>query len=78
MTEDQLEKETLSWLVETGYSHHHGADIAPDSAAPERSDYRQVLLSAPPSAAIALVKDNAQQALAKNPQPQGLESAHAD
>jgi type I restriction enzyme R subunit len=44
VTEDQLETETLGWLVDVGYTHRHGADIAPDSATPERSDYRQVLL----------------------------------
>jgi type I restriction enzyme R subunit len=44
MTEDQLENDTLSWLAELGYVHRHGADIAPDCATPERSDYRQVLL----------------------------------
>lgn len=44
MTEDQLEQETLSWLVETGYQYQSGLDIAPDGPAPERTDYRQVLL----------------------------------
>ncbi|MFN3809883.1 MAG: type I restriction endonuclease subunit R [Roseateles asaccharophilus] len=52
MTEDQLETGTLSWLAELGYTHRHGADIAPDSTAPERSDYRQVLLRDRLSAAI--------------------------
>ena len=46
MTEDQLEKETLSWLVEEGWRHRHGANIAPESDAHERSDYRQVILRA--------------------------------
>ncbi|MDC8773354.1 type I restriction endonuclease subunit R [Paucibacter sp. hw8] len=44
MTEDQLESEALGWLVDVGYEHHHGANIAPESGAPQRSDYRQVLL----------------------------------
>jgi type I restriction enzyme R subunit len=52
MTEDQLETETLSWLAEAGYTHRHGAVIAPDSATPERSDYRQVLLRERLAAAI--------------------------
>ena len=52
MTEDQLETDALSWLAELGYVHRHGADIAPDSATPERSDYRQVLLRGRLSAAI--------------------------
>ncbi|ALT77928.1 type I restriction endonuclease subunit R [Paucibacter sp. KCTC 42545] len=44
MTEDQLEQETLAWLVEVGYAHHHGANIAPESSSPQRSDYRHVIL----------------------------------
>jgi type I restriction enzyme R subunit len=44
MNEEQLEKETLSWLAEVGYTVLHGPDIAPDGDSPERSDYRQVLL----------------------------------
>lgn len=44
MTEDQLEQEALSWLVETGYRHVCGYDIAPDGPDAERTDYRQPLL----------------------------------
>jgi type I restriction enzyme R subunit len=44
MTEDQLEQEALGWLGEVGYQHLYGPDIAPDGSAPERADYRQVLL----------------------------------
>ena len=44
MTEDQLEQQTLAWLADVGWQHRYGPDIAPDGAAPERSDYRQVLL----------------------------------
>lgn len=44
MTEDQLERETLAWLQDVGYVHVAGPDIAPDGPAPERNDYRQVLL----------------------------------
>jgi len=44
MTEDQLEKDALSWLVEVGYTHLSGYDIAPDGPAPERDNFRQVLL----------------------------------
>ncbi|MFE8646619.1 type I restriction endonuclease subunit R [Sphingomonas sp. NCPPB 2930] len=44
MTEDQLERETLAWLHDVGYTHRHGPDIAQDGATPERADYRQVLL----------------------------------
>jgi ATP-dependent DNA helicase RecG len=52
MTEDQLEQEVLSWLVETGYRHVFGYDIAPDSADPWRSDFREVLLLGPLRKAI--------------------------
>ncbi|MEQ1914602.1 MAG: type I restriction endonuclease subunit R [Sideroxydans sp.] len=44
MTEDQLEQEALGWLNEAGYSTVYGPDIAVDGDAPERSDYRQVVL----------------------------------
>jgi len=46
MTEDQLEREALGWLADVGYSHLCGPDIAPDGTAPERDNYRQVLLIA--------------------------------
>ena len=46
MTEDQLEQETLGWLAEVGYRPLYGPDLAPDGPAPERADYRQVLLPA--------------------------------
>ncbi|MCE4059316.1 type I restriction endonuclease subunit R [Pandoraea sputorum] len=45
MTEDQLEQEAIDWLSDIGYTHLYGPEIAPDSDAPERSDYRQVLLA---------------------------------
>jgi type I restriction enzyme R subunit len=44
VTEDQLEQETLAWLADVGWQQRYGPDIAPDGTAPERSDYRQVLL----------------------------------
>ncbi|WP_280190081.1 type I restriction endonuclease subunit R [Delftia sp. PS-11] len=53
MTEDQLEKDALSWLVEVGYTHLCGYDIAPDGPAPEREHFRQVLLPERLRAAIA-------------------------
>ena len=45
MTEDQLEQEALGWLADVGYQHRYGPDLAPDGSNPERSDYRQVLLT---------------------------------
>jgi type I restriction enzyme R subunit len=44
MTEDQLEQEALGWLTEVGYATLYGPDIAVDGDAPERGDYRQVVL----------------------------------
>jgi type I restriction enzyme R subunit len=45
MTEDQLEQEALGWLADLGYTHLYGPDIAFDGSAPEREDYREVLLT---------------------------------
>ena len=44
MTEDQLERECLAWLADVGWQHRYGPDVAPDGDAPERDNYRQVLL----------------------------------
>lgn len=44
MTEDQLERETLAWLADVGYTHIYGPDIAVDGSAPERSNYVQTVL----------------------------------
>lgn len=44
MTEVQLEQDALSWLIEVGYTHLSGYDIAPDGPAPARDNFRQVLL----------------------------------
>jgi len=45
MTEDQLEQEALGWLADIGYAHLYGPDIAFDGTAPERKDYREVVLT---------------------------------
>ena len=52
MTEDQLEQEAPGWLLDAGYTVVYGADIAPDGLAPERDNYRQVILSGRLRAAI--------------------------
>ncbi len=44
MTEDQLEQETLAWIIDTGYAHVYGPDVAVDGTAPERTNYAQVVL----------------------------------
>jgi type I restriction enzyme R subunit len=53
MTEDQLEQETLGWLREVGWSVVHGPAIAPDGDAPERGNYREVVLLARLRTAVA-------------------------
>ncbi|MBN7797868.1 type I restriction endonuclease subunit R [Parahaliea mediterranea] len=52
MTEDELEQRCLAWFAEGGWEVAHGPDLAPDGPAPERSDYRQVLLIADLEAAV--------------------------
>jgi len=44
MNEQQLEDLCIRWFQEAGWQWVHGPDIAPDSDAPERADYRQVIL----------------------------------
>ena len=58
MTEDQLEQEALGWLAEVGYTPLYGPDIAPDGQAPERADYRHVILRARLSEAIHRLNPN--------------------
>ncbi|MCB1599967.1 MAG: type I restriction endonuclease subunit R [Rhodanobacteraceae bacterium] len=45
MTEDQLEQLALTWFQDAGWEYRHGPDLAPDGETPERSDYRQVVLT---------------------------------
>ncbi len=52
MTEDQLEQQCLEWFAEGGWEIAHGPDLAPEGEAPERADYRQVLLLADLEAAL--------------------------
>ena len=44
LNEQQLEELCLGWFQDAGWRFAHGTDIAPDSSAPERTDYRQVVL----------------------------------
>jgi type I restriction enzyme R subunit len=44
ITEDQLELACLEWFKSIGYDYVCGYDIAPDGVAPERTDYRQIIL----------------------------------
>ncbi len=45
VNEVQLEQFCLDWFKESGYDYVCGYDIAPDSDAPERTDYTQVILN---------------------------------
>jgi type I restriction enzyme R subunit len=44
ITEDQLEQLCLDWFREGGYEYANGYDIAHDGDAPERDDYKQIIL----------------------------------
>src|SRR5690554_1317458 len=79
MTEDQLEQQCLEWFAEGGWELGHGPDLAPDGIAPERSDYRQVLLLADLEAAIRRINphlpDSAvEQAVTLMRQPSSLDT----
>ncbi|OLO08895.1 DEAD/DEAH box helicase [Salinicola sp. MH3R3-1] len=75
MNEDQLEQLCLEWFSETGWEIANGTDIAPDGSAPERADYRQVLLLADCEAALSqlnpqLPEEAIQQAMAQVSKPE--------
>ena len=44
ITEDQLEQQCLGWFREGGWETVFGPDIAHDGTAPERANYREVIL----------------------------------
>lgn len=45
LTEDTLEQLALTWFQDSGWEYRHGSDIALDGETPERTDYRQVVLT---------------------------------
>ncbi|HXQ33469.1 MAG TPA: type I restriction endonuclease subunit R [Anaerolineales bacterium] len=45
VTEDVFERATLEYLSALGYQYASGYDIAPDGIAPERGDFRQLVLT---------------------------------
>jgi type I restriction enzyme R subunit len=53
ITEHHLEQLALNWFQESGWSHIHGPDIAPEAVASERADYRVVILKSRLAAAVA-------------------------
>ena len=62
MTEDQLEQEALGWLADVGWQHRYGPDLAPDGIAPERDNYRHVLLIGRLRQAVAALNPTVPQA----------------
>ncbi|MFY0991137.1 type I restriction endonuclease subunit R [Halomonas sp. C05BenzN] len=80
MNESQLEKQCLQWFAEGGWEIAHGPDLAPDGEAPERGDYRQVLLLEDLEAAIRrinphLPQNAVEQAIAVVRKPESLDVA---
>ncbi|WP_289102822.1 type I restriction endonuclease subunit R [uncultured Marinobacter sp.] len=78
MTEDQLEQQCLEWFAEGGWEIAHGPDLAPEGEAPERADYRQVLLLADLEAAVARINPHlpqsaVEQAVAVVRKPESLD-----
>lgn len=55
ITEDQLEQQCIEWFREGGYEYVYGPDIAHDGDAPERIDYRQVVLTSRLLSALQLI-----------------------
>jgi len=45
ITEDHLEQQCLEWFQELGYTHLFAPDLDRDGPSPERTDYRQVILT---------------------------------
>lgn len=78
MTEDQLEQQCLKWFAEGGWEVGYGPDLAPDGPAPERADYRQVVLLADLEAAIRRINPHlpesaVEQAVEKVRKPESLD-----
>ncbi len=44
ITEDQLEQLAIQWFQDTGWSYVNGKVISPEGEAPEREDFRAVVL----------------------------------
>ncbi|WP_422677915.1 type I restriction endonuclease subunit R [Bisbaumannia pacifica] len=78
MSENQLEQLCLGWFADNGWEIAHGPDIAPDGDAPERQDYRQVLLLGDLEAAVRrlnpqLPESAVEQVLARVAKPESLD-----
>ena len=44
ITEEQVELQTIEWFKELSYQYKHGRDISPEGTAPERDQFRTVVL----------------------------------
>ena len=85
MTENDLEQLAIAWFQDAGWSFRRGPDIAPDSAAPARSDWKQVVLRGELAAALAQLNpgmpasalDEALQAASRPEQPSLLQGNRA-
>lgn len=78
ISESQLEQLCLGWFADNGWEISHGPDIAPDGDAPERQDYRQVLLLGDLDVAVRrlnpqLPEDAVEQVLAQVAHPGSLD-----
>jgi type I restriction enzyme R subunit len=45
ITEDHLEQQCLEWFKDLGYAYAFAPHLAPDGTSPERTDFRQVILT---------------------------------
>ena len=45
ITEDHLEQQCLAWFQDLGYTHVFAPQLAPDGTTPERTEFRQVILT---------------------------------
>jgi type I restriction enzyme, R subunit len=45
ITEDHLEQQCLEWFQELGYTHVFAPQLDSDGTSPERTDFRQVILT---------------------------------
>jgi type I restriction enzyme R subunit len=52
ITEDQLEQLAIQWFQDTGWSYANGMEISPEGSAPERADFRTVVLKARLASAV--------------------------
>ncbi len=85
ITEDQLEQLAIRWFQDTGWSYAHGPESAPEGDAPERADFREVVLKDRLAAAVARLNpafppaavDEVVQLVSKPDQPSLAQNNHS-